>query len=270
MDFSLNYVWIQAVKFPSPEEDQEIACPIPQGLFSNIIKAANDNPDVPIRIWVDIYGIGGHPAPVMQSLNSLNSLKSAPNITFKSLDSIPAYQTDPLFEKPHVDFEHPYDPIWQQVDLARLYVLRQELLNDNVDTAIYADMDMVLPSLRQGRFYNIIDQYGICLSRFCRNPDVPNGTLENDFFAFDRNFGREYLMSRMIPTTQDAIREGLNGWEAICQANSSSYLFSALGIDHIDEIVVPLFSVADDRKIKASYQSKVFSPSPVLSAPQPL
>lgn len=252
MDFSLNYVWIQAVRLTVPEDDGLITCPIPKGLMDNVINIAKAYPDMPVSLWVDIYGAGNNTPRI---LNALNDQNEAPNITFKSLDDIPVYKVDPLFQKLHEDFEHPYDPIWQQVDLARLYVLRHELLREDTCGVIYADMDMVLPDVRSIRFNDITDRYGICFGRFFRSAITECGTFENQFFALSQGFGKAYLMSHLIPYTQDSIMQDLNGWDAIWSVVNEPDIYKALGIESIDDIAVAVTSLVNAENIKQSYQS---------------
>lgn len=251
MQFSLNYVWIQAVRMSVPDCDNKITCPIPQELMDNINATAIANPDSYVSIWVDICGPGYNSPRI---LGSLNEEVEQSNVKFCSLDDIPVYKVDPLFTKKHEDFEDPYDPIWQQLDLARLYVLRHQLLSNPDEGAIYIDNDLIFPDLDGERFQNILAKHNICFGRFFRSKDTEYGTFENQFFAVGQGFGKRYLMSHLIPYTQDSIRQSLNGWDAIWSVVQEPDLYKTLDIRDIDEVMIDTYPIHEHVNIKRSYQ----------------
>lgn len=251
MQFSLNYVWIEAARLPLPRADEVCMSTIPAGLLNNIVAAAQMYPELQVSLWVDVYGVGNHPERI---LNGLNSQAAMPNIKIRALDEIPVYRVDPLFEKVHEDFEDPYDAIWQQLDVARLYVLRHQLLNDETKGVIYMDNDLSVPEMNNGKFSEIMCDHDICFGRFCKDTSSKDGVFENQFFAFGQDFGKRYLMSHLIPYTQDAVRRGLNGWDAMWKIVSDYDLFETLGIEDLDEIMINVYPIPNHLEIKRSYQ----------------
>lgn len=109
INLSLNCVWIQAVRLGIPEKEDLITCPIPEDFIKNIEDIAARFPDLPVNIWVDIYGVGNNAERLMCSLNQI---PTQPNICFKALDGMADYKTNSLFEKPSEDIRYAYDPIW--------------------------------------------------------------------------------------------------------------------------------------------------------------
>lgn len=260
MDFSLNYVWIQAVRLPVPESGQAITCPIPKGLMDNIHDTAQEHPDASINIWVDIYGIGGHPAPIMQSLNDL---RTAPNIMFKALDNIPAYTTNPLFELPFDGFENPKATIWQQVDLARVYVLRDCLVNGDEDAAIYSDMDIIF----QPKVVDILNSWGMVTNTSSCILDGMS-LSENQLFGFQKN-RLGFLINSLLPETARYIENGHNGWRGHVEVFGQDSQFLADAAIDFSDIILSVNCIEGAEGIKTSYQKKPpFFTSLFQSAPQ--
>lgn len=241
VDFSLNFVWIQATRLNLPETLDEVVCPVPTELMINVEDIAAQNPDVPVSLWVDIYGIGGHPERVIGAMHE--SVKE-PNVTIKPLDSIPAYTTNPLFEKESISYGNPFDPIWQQVDLARLYVIRHCLITEGRDAAIYSDMDRNLnarPLLSANPFkaaLKILSDKGIVIGR-----DKAMTNPENQFIGVAQS-QMSFLTDVLMPKTARSIEEGKNGWEG--------HVFACDRFPSRD-IYQPIPTLDPDKRIKKEY-----------------
>lgn len=250
MDFSLNYVWRQAEKLSVPKREQKITCPIPQKLMDNVVGTARQYSPMSVNLWVDIYGIGGHSNAIMQELNGLDA---AQNITFKALDTIPAYRINSLFEKPFDGFENAKGTIWQQVDLARLYVLRECLLNGKEEAALYADMDVIVPP----GVFDIVEKCGMVTNVSSKNYLA---LAENQLFGFSKD-RLLFLLSDLLPETAKFIKDGHNGWrghvDVFCE-DSSQLKASGLSFDAVG-LEISCIEEADD--IKKSYQKASFMPS---------
>jgi len=256
-NFSLNYAWRQATSFSKPLTMDEIQCPIPDGLMANVNEIAERFPYTQNNIWVDIYGIGNHSNLIM---NELNKMASAPNITFKPLDQISAYVTNPLFEIPSQDITHPHDPLWQQVDLLRLHVLREELSGGNFDGAVYADMDMDITEEVIERAGMIIDNFGFVAAR-----KSEGAMIENQFFGLNRH-QIDFLTYTLIGHTEDSIEEGKNGWYGHLKAVDS---FQMLKLNGRSDNVMVVKAIKEAQRIKKSYQKAPSEPKRVNFRPKP-
>jgi hypothetical protein len=244
--FSLNYVWFQAVKRPTPDAGERITCPIPNALMNNVRETAKRFPLSPINIWADIYGVGNNSNRIMQALNDQESI---PNICFKPLDDIPVYTTNPLFELPFDGFDDAKATLWRQVDLSRLYALREALVQDPSRSAIYADMDVIIPHTG----LNILTQQGMVTNASAKMLDgLP--LSENQFFGFSQQH-LGFLLDELLPVTAEHIQQGDNGWHGHAKvfANASDALKRS-GIDYRD-IICSVDYIADAMAVKKSYQS---------------
>lgn len=216
--------------------------------MDNVVEIANNFTEIPINIWIDIYGIGNHPDRIMADLNQMHQ---QPNITFKALDSIPAYTTNPLFEKKSVNMKDPHDPLWQQVDLARLYVLRECLTTEEPRGAIYADMDMDISTDTLLKAEYLLDNFGAITGR----PSKKFG-LENQFFGVAKH-QLSFLVNELIVASADSIRDGNNGWAG--HIRSFREFQTRLGVRRND-VILKVDSIPDAAKIKESYQLRRKTP----------
>ncbi|MEM9468879.1 MAG: hypothetical protein AAF988_01830 [Pseudomonadota bacterium] len=244
LDFSLNFVWIQATRLKLPCELDGPICPIPSALMANVEDIADKNPTVPVSVWVDIYGIGNHPDRV---IDCIQHGVSAPNIVIKPLDGIPAYTVNPLFEKKSVSLSNTFDPLWQQVDLARLYVLRHCLVEEEPTAAIYSDMDRDLTTERHFEtcaLLNALDtleDQGIVVGKEwgISNP-------ENQFIGVSKS-SLSFLTDTLIPRTAESIHQGKNGWEGHVMA---------LKLHPSRSIFQPIPTIDPNKDIKRAYISE--------------
>lgn len=220
--------------------------------MDNVADMAHEHPDVPVNIWVDVYGMGGHPDRIMGALNGLGF---APNITFKALDSIPAYTNTPLFSKPFNGFTDYKATVWKQVDLARLYVLRECLVHGTEDAAIYADMDVIVPD----EAFGIVEQHGMVTNI---HPGFSEGLLaENQLFGFSKS-RLNFLLSELLPKTAWFIEyDEHNGWRGHTEVFAEeSDALSKIGLD-FNSIALKVACIKDAKDVKHSYQDR--KPSPV-------
>lgn len=277
MQFSLNFVWKQAIPKALPEESA-LSCPIPDDLIANVENIARTYPELPINIWVDIYGIGNHPVRLMQALDENIAF---PNIKFNALDSISAYTTNPLFEKPFNGFEHPHAVIWQQVDLARLYVLNHLLVSEPDKGVIYSDMDRRLtpnireklieisalstedtPSIHFLKASAKLSRHGMVVGK-----DRGHSHPENQFIGFKPTRLR-FLRDELVPKTAGSIAEGNNGWVGHARALTKCAL-SKHGLTQ-DDVFQVIPTIDPGKKIKKAYVARDTNPVSVQSLPRPL
>ena len=244
VDFSLNFVWIEATRLDVPETINAVTCPVPSELMANVEKIAAHNPDLTISLWVDIYGIGGHPERI---IDAMNEPLEEPNVTIKPLDSIPSYTVNPLFRRKSVTLTNSHDPIWQQVDLARLFVLKHCLITEDKDAAIYSDMDRNLTkdffvrakSLDEAQ--EILAREGIVIGK------EDGCHIENQFIGIAQS-QMQFLTEVLIPKTIGSISGGLNGWEGHVTAIKS--------LDSSKRVFMPVPTFDPDKQVKIDYISK--------------
>lgn len=189
MQYSLNFLWRQAVSLPVPGDGDKITCPIPQDLIANVREIAEYYPKIPLGIWVDIYGVGQNSSILM---DSLTAEESASNIKFYSLDTVKKYFNDPLFKRPFDGYNHMGANIWEQIDFAKNLVIDRVLELSGV-AAIFSDMDMNLKSEEFTRALSILEREGAVVGESIVD-NIPN--LENQFFGFSQkrqNFLGEVL-----------------------------------------------------------------------------
>lgn len=176
--YSLHCVWRQATPLKVPGKGKLVTCPIPDALMNNVRSMAHDNPDVPVTIWVDIYGLGKNSNRLM---NALTDQVPESNITFKALDKIPAYRKHPLYKKPFDGFDHYGANIWEQVDLARLHVIHNALKHSGEGAVIYADMDI---DFMHQSFKTAVDTLKETGTVVALEDKPPYPGIENEFFGF--------------------------------------------------------------------------------------
>jgi len=65
MSFSLNFVWISAVREPSLKPEDVLSCPIPDLYQSNVARIAQSMPSLPITVWLDVAGVGNNSVEIV-------------------------------------------------------------------------------------------------------------------------------------------------------------------------------------------------------------
>jgi len=236
MNYSLNHVWIQAVRL---QKQDALSCPIPDALIENTRINAAANIGVPVNIWVDLCGVGETDSDV---ITMLNAQESAPNITYRSLDEITRYKTDPLFKIKPQDQEK---IIWEQVDVARLLVL-EHMLDSSKEAAIYSDMDMNLQDSRFHKALGILEEFGAVVMEL-----HDHGGLENGFFGFKQS--KKAFLSEELLDAEAEKPTGLTTYYDIFYAafegRTEQYGFS------LDEVSTPVLQLENAALIKQNYQS---------------
>ncbi len=234
MDFSLNYVWIQATRLPLPNKNSTPLCPIPASLISNIENMARTYNEAAINIWVDIYGFGAHSTSIT---DNLNKKFAHPNITVHTLECIPEYKNS-IFRENHTNFEDEASPIWKQVDLARLYILKERLTNGNENFALYSDLDIIL----EDRALKILKEKGIFISK-------EDYLVENQMIGFSKQ-NLPFLVQKLIPQTLTAIENDMNGWDGCVQAfKQQGHVYDAPGLS------TTMRKIPNAKAVKRSYQN---------------
>jgi hypothetical protein len=283
MKFSLSFMWIEANAIPMPNDIDQVTCPIPKKLMDNVVLTAKSYPDVPVSLWVDIYGVGNNTPSILRKLNEVSP---EPNITFRALDDIRVYQINPLFSKPSINLDNPHDPLWQRVDLARLLAIDYSLVNDDVDAAIYSDMDRLLvkkcllgkisghfkqamPSLYAPWLETALDKikkHGMVTGKDS-NKSIP----ENQFMGFSKN-RQMFLRDVLIFNTAKVTNEGDNGWRGhIATFNKLALRPFDLSIS---QVTCHIPTIDPDKKIRKEYvklrSRKIFNPVFAQFLPQQL
>lgn len=231
MNYSINHVWIQAVRIPKSNVE---TCPIPDGLIANAREIARTHDGVPVNIWVDICGVGQTDADI---ITKLNEQETAPNITFKSLDEVPKYIEDPFFRLPPQTQSNLF---WDQADIARVRVI-EHLLEKN-EAAIYSDMDMNLFDRHFSRALRILKEHSAVVGL-----DGGKGGLENQFFGFKPE--KQAFVSNVLLRKDDNFFE----YYDIFLRSFDPKHAQPYGIDR-KQIETPMYEISDARRIKRSYQ----------------
>ena len=242
MNVSLNFLWIQANRLTIPTSGSGVSCPIPEGLRNNVDNIAKEHPDIPINIWVDIYGIGNHNKGIVQELNNQEVI---PNINIRTLEEMEAYRNHPIFKIP---FEGIYSGsiLWDQIDFAKSNIIHT-LLKEGQEAAIFTDMDMDLLSDKFGKAVGILKEKGAVVGLEEKNGSLG---LENQFFGFSQakiNFVENVLV-QLKPEDIDKDEE-YSRFIAYFKPNITDFH----GIVR-DEITIPMDKISNWRKIKISYQ----------------
>ncbi|MEM6812052.1 MAG: hypothetical protein AAF549_06265 [Pseudomonadota bacterium] len=257
MKFSLNFVWINAVKHVA-NDSAALSCPIPQIYQENVARISSENPDIPITIWMDLYGPGKNTTALIEGAGKASNI---PDITFRSLDEVASFTTNPLFRKHPVDLDRPYDPLWQQTDLARLIVIDKIIASGEFDAALYSDFSREITPEILKTAERKLKKYGVVVGdgRAYEDPtllsflgqDYSDGhRVENQFFGFRQNqlsFFREgvvFFSSRSIAT-------GANGWEGFSDA-FNRYGLEAHGLS-LNDIAMTVPRSPNARSAKAFY-----------------
>jgi len=270
MTNSLNFVWINAVRETSLKPEDFLSCPIPELYRQNVARIAQSMPSLPITIWVDVAGVGNNSVEIVKAVGAQSNI---PNVTFRSLDDVPAYHTNPVFEKASVNLDRPYDPLWQQVDMARLLVL-DHCLSDGDHKAIYSDFNRdISPEIikesmvrleTQGFVVGDGFQSGFQGYLYGDNKYSNNFRPENQFIGVSKT-QHSFFRNEVCRLSAHGIEHGSNGWEGFSDAFKLHALQSYRMTIHDIAITVP--RIQNARSAKEHYGQTASKPLSAQSAP---
>jgi len=232
MTVSLNFVWINAVREPSLKPEDVLSCPRPDLYRQNVSRIAQSMPSLPITIWIDVACVGNNSVEIVEAVGGKSNI---PQVTFRSLDEIPAYGQNPVFKKTSESVYAAYDALWQQVDLARLLVLDYCLISDPMQSSPFSE------------------------EKYCANFRV-----ENQFMGFSQN-QHSFLRDDVYRRAAHEVKYGGNGWDGVADA-FSFYSLETYGLA-INDIAITVPRIPDARAVKNQYGRLLAStPQPVQSA----
>ena len=271
MTVSLNFVWINAVREPSLKPEDVLSCPIPDLYRQNVSRIAQSMPSLPITIWIDVAGVGNNSVEIVEAVGGKSNI---PQVTFRSLDEIPAYGQNPVFKKTSESVYAAYDALWQQVDLARLLVLDYCLISENQEAAIYSDFnreitpDTIKESTARLKNHGVVVGDGwqdpMQSSPFSEEKYCANFRVENQFMGFSQN-KHSFLRDDVYRRAAHEVKYGGNGWDGVADA-FSFYSLETYGLA-INDIAITVPRIPDARAVKNQYGRLLAStPQPVQSA----
>lgn len=202
----LNFIWIN-LDFPAQaavDSDAPFRRPMPPEYLAGVAKAGANNPDTAVRLWVDQKRLSAAQISFLQDHLS----GSSANVALADLRSIPAYDREPLYNKPETSRfwrDEKKSLIWRQVDAAKVLVC----LQGNFDQVFFADMD--LASIKTGAedLQKKLGAHGIFVNQ---GPDYP--LIENQMWGFDRA-RRLGFFEELYKDTLDQAYKGENGWMSL-------------------------------------------------------
>jgi len=183
----LNFVWLKDHNNSGPA-DPNYSFPIPKKDLDNAIKTAKENPDHQVNIWLNYMDLDANEKVYLK-----NFAEKAPNVTYRDLNDVAAFRTNPLFQS-----NNEIDK-WRKNDFVRLIVTEHSLSKENAARAYYADFDFNLPALSSDKVQGNVDRAGFVL---CHDGTI----IENGFFGFSNSFENttHFLRDKLIPETLEA------------------------------------------------------------------
>ncbi len=197
--YHVNYVWIN--------EDEGakdgVSCAVPLRYMDIAYENAIKYPQAQFTIWLDHALFDPMTHFMMMSHGYLNAPS---NVEFKNLRDIKAYAQCDVY-----DIEKPKN-IWARVDLARLLVLQHQLSDENnkADYQIYSDFDVPDVRLDCDRMFSIMHKHGLFVGE-----TLKYNILENGYLGFDKDQGRDFLESRLLPRAINSAKAGLDGYKPL-------------------------------------------------------
>ncbi len=218
----VNYLWIFKDKiYQDPDGDEDTLSKVPLSEIAQAIDNANMYPDADVKIWLDFTQLD--PMTKFWVESFVYDGATHKNIEVCDLNDIPEYRYSEVMHPDPEDYRMP--GIWEQVDLAKLYVIDHAFRTTGARDVYFADFDIEDIGIEAERHKDIMDEFEFVFGSAPVPPREPGETgstvgtlsngrkLENQFMGFRHGDMSRRLRTELIPdTTYSAQEQRVNGW----------------------------------------------------------
>ncbi len=205
-----NLLWIPprfpkiSIFEPTPE-DRPFCQPIPDKTVENMLRIAEQNEQVDVRLWVDSERLN---RAQMEWLREMAGKACTRNMQILDLESISEYRSDQWFHQPDLsqNWRHnKHSLIWRQVDTARILAGVQ----GDYEQSFYSDADVTNLIIDSQNVQEQLQKHGVIVSGW---PTQDGAGYENQLFGFTRE--RKSLFFRLYEQTLEYVKShGRNGYD---------------------------------------------------------
>lgn len=196
-------------------EDQSFYQPIPDKTVENMLRLAEQNELVDVRLWVDSERLNREQ---MEWLREMAGKACTKNMQIVDLESISEYRSDWWFHQPDPfrDWRHnKHSLIWRQVDTARILAS----LQGDYNQSFYSDADVTNLIIDSSEVQEQLQKHGAIVSGWTTKEGVG---YENQLFGFTRE--RKSLFFRLYEQTLEYVKShGRNGYEPFIDFMNSEF-----------------------------------------------
>jgi hypothetical protein len=204
----LNFMWLN-LELPARPDPAEGAVrePMPAHYIKNVRAAALRHPSADIVLWVD----SKRPTEKQMAYLKETIEGGSSNAALKDLRSIPAYDSEKLFNENAADARwrdmDQTSEIWRQVDAAKVLIS----LQGSYDQTFFADLDRAHLDIDRTAVQERLQKNGLFIGSPSGRKD--NVSIENQVWGFEKR-RRRFFESYYQQALKDAY-DGENAWNSL-------------------------------------------------------